>query len=140
MEIQKTVQIVGEMIARNSKAMHDDREARQAFDRFVMAVRDGRQMTDLSEAQLRVLQGCDRRGYDQLPKEVSAALGFSENKTYRDALNLCEKQATARAQEEKLEAPKEGRSGKRRVDRRQSDRRRGVAELARAFRKRFFNH
>ncbi len=140
MDTQKTFETVAKkMTVRNSKPMHDDREARLAFDRYVLAVAAGRQAADLSQEQVRVLQSCDRRGYDQLPKEVSDALGFSEGKTYRDAINLCEKQATHRAQGEKLERLNEGRTGKRHVDRRESDRRRGVADVARALRKRLFN-
>jgi len=127
------------MIARHSKAMHDDRDARRAFDRYVLAVAAGRQAADLSEGQLRVLQSCDRRVYDRLSKEVSAALGFNEGKTYRDAINLCEKQGTRRAKEGKLERVNDGPTGKRQIDRRQSDGRRGVADVARAIRKRLFH-
>lgn len=139
MDAQKTVETVGKMIARHSKAMHDDRGARRAFDRYVLAVAAGSEPAELSEGQLRVLQNCDRRVYDRLPKEVSDALGFSEGKTYRDAINLCEKQAAQRAQEEKVERVNDGLTGKRHFDRRQSDGRRGVADIARAIRKRLFH-
>jgi hypothetical protein len=138
-DAEKTVEKVGKMIARHSKAMHDDRDARRAFDRYVLAMAAGRQAADLSEGQLRVLQSCDRRVYDRLSKEVSDALGFNGGKTYRDAINLCEKQGTRRAQEEKLERVNDGPTGKRHIDRRQSDGRRGVADLARAIRKRLFH-
>lgn len=139
MDAQKTIEAVGKMIARHSKAMHDDRDARRAFDRYVLAVAAGRPAADLSEGQLRALQSCDRRIYDRLSREVSDALGFSEGKTYRDAINLCEKQGTRRAQEEKSEGVNDGSVGKRHVDRRQSDGRRGVADVARAIRKRLFH-
>jgi len=55
-DAQKTVETVGKMIVRQSKAMHDDRDARRAFDRYVLAVAAGRQAADLSEGQLRVPQ------------------------------------------------------------------------------------
>jgi hypothetical protein len=140
MNTQKIVEAVGKMIVRNSKALPDDRAARQAFDGYVLAVASGRPAPDLSEGQLRALQGCDRREYDQLPKEVGAALGFTEGKTYRDALNLCEKLDTHRTKAEVLEPPKAGKMPKRKADRRQNDRRRSIGELARTLRKRLFRY
>src|SRR5260370_40158450 len=99
-------------------------KAREAFESYVLAVAKGREADELSEGQLKVLQACDRRAYDTLPKEVSGALGFAEGKTYRDAINLCEKQWAERAKEEMQEAPVGRQTSKRVVDRRRSDRRR----------------
>lgn len=133
MDSQKVLQAVGQMIVRNSKSFGDDRAARQAFDRYVFDVAEGRAAQDLSEGQIRTLQACDRRTGDRLPKAVSDALGLAEGNTYREAMNLCEK-STLRAKEDRLKPVTERPKA---ADRRQSDRRRkGIADLVRSLRKR----
>jgi hypothetical protein len=101
MDAQKVVESIGQVIGRNLRLLPDDREARKAFNEYVLEVANGGAPADLSEAQLRVLQSYDRRGIDCVPKEVSDALGIVEGKTYRDAINLCERHATERAKDEK---------------------------------------
>jgi hypothetical protein len=135
MDIQNVIETVGKMVAQNSKPVPDDRAAREAFDNYVLAVAKGQQATELSEGQLRVLQACDRRSYDMLPNEVSAVLGFVEGKTYRDAINLCERQWAERAKEEMREAS--GQPRKRVADRRRNDRRRQgrISEFVSALRR-----
>src|SRR5579863_8623709 len=131
---QEVIKTVGKMIRRNLKPLPDDLKAREAFNECVLAAAAGGAVAELPEGVLRVLQSCDRRASDLLPKETSDLLGIAEGKTYRDAINMCEKYGVERVQEEKQSTKPGKQSEKRTVDRRRTARRGGIAEFLRALR------
>jgi hypothetical protein len=132
------VEAVGEMIRRQSKPLPSDREARTAFDDYVRAIASGRNGVQLSEPQLQVLRLCDRRASDILPNDTRTPLGFAEGKTYRDAINLCER-INERVGEEKVQMLPDRGGRQKTPDRRRTDRRGSTRfrEVLRALRNKF---